>query len=321
MKSIIKLPDFIKKLFIHREMFPFIALIGLMIVASVLSPHFLTYNNIRNLLSQVAIIAVLAAGQSYIILTGGIDLSVGSVLAFSGAAVGALIKTAGFNVYLAILCALLLGTCCGLINGLLVAKMRIPSFVATLAMMAAARGFALIITGGVPISIFPEELTVMASYWGPISGLAYIMLIVYILGQLILSRTRYGRYIYAIGGNEEAVRYSGVEADKIKIFVFAFSGFCAALGGIMMTARLDSAYPMAGQGFELDAIASSVLGGVSFSGGLGSLTGTFFGSLIMASLNNILNLLRVSAFYQYIARGVVLALAAISLSKGTKFAK
>lgn len=312
---------FIKKLFLHREMFPLIALIGLMIVASILSRHFLTFHNIRNLLSQVAIIAVLAAGQSYVILTGGIDLSVGSVLAFSGAVAGALIKTAGFNVYLSILCALILGMSCGLFNGLLVVKMRIPSFVATLSMMAIARGLALIITGGVPISIFPEQLTMMASYWGPISGLAYLMLIVYILGQIFLSRTRYGRYIYAIGGNEEAVRYSGVEADKIKLFVFAFSGFCAALGGIMMTARLDSAYPTAGQGFELDAIASSVLGGVSFSGGIGLLTGTFFGSLIMASLNNILNLLRVSAFYQYIARGVVLALAAISLSKGTKFAK
>ncbi|HLV09839.1 MAG TPA: ribose ABC transporter permease [Halanaerobiales bacterium] len=312
---------FNKKILNCREIFPFAALLGLIVVASFLSPRFLTFVNLRNLLSQVAIIAVLAAGQTYVILTGGIDLSVGSVLAVSGAFTGFLIKTAGFNPYLGIFFGLLLGTICGLISGILVTKMKIPSFVATLAMMAAARGGALIITGGTPISIFPEELTSLASYWGPISGLAFIMLFIYIIGQFILSKTRYGRYIYAIGGNEEAARYTGVQADRVKLFVFAFSGFCAALGGIMMAARLDSAYPTAGEGFELDAIASAVLGGVSFAGGVGSLVGAFLGSLIMAGLNNILNLMRVSAFYQYIARGVVLALAAISLSKGNKFAK
>lgn len=305
----------------RREIFPFFALLGLIIVSSILSPYFFTIINLRNILAQVAVIAVLAAGETFVILVGGIDLSPGSVLALSGAVVAYLMKFLNIHPLLSMILALLVGIIAGLINGFLVTKVKIPSFVATLSMMAIARGGALIITGGSPISLFPPSFRIIAKYFGPISGLTFIMIFIYILGQFILSKTRLGRYIYALGGNEEALRYSGIKADKVKIFVFAFSGFCASLGGIMLTARLDSAYPIAGEGYELDAIASSVLGGISFVGGIGSLIGTFMGALIMTILGNILNLLQVPPFYQYIARGLVLAIAATSLARGVKFAK
>ncbi len=305
----------------RREVFPFFALLGLIIVSSIISPYFFTIINFRNILAQVAVIAVLAAGETFVILVGGIDLSPGAVLALSGAVVAYLMKFLNIHPFFAIIFTLLVGISAGLINGFLVTKIRIPSFVATLSMMAVARGGALIITGGSPISLFPPSFRVIARYLGPISGLTFIMLFIYILGQFILSKTRLGRYIYALGGNEEALRYSGIRADRVKLFVFAFSGFCSALGGIMLTARLDSAYPIAGEGYELDAIASSVLGGISFVGGVGSLIGTFMGALIMTILGNILNLLQVPPFYQYLARGLVLAIAATSLARGVRFAK
>jgi len=305
----------------RREILPFTALLGLVIVSSLISKHFLSLANFRNILAQVSIIAVLAAGETFVILTGGIDLSPGSVLAFTGAITATLMKIEGVPVVVAVISGLMVGSICGLINGLFTCKVRIPSFIATLAMMAVARGGALIVTQGVPISLFPPNFRIIATYIGPISGLAFIMLLIYVAGQITLSRFRVGRYIYAIGGNEEAVRFSGVKVDNVKLLAFIFSGFCAGLGGIMMNARLDAAYPIAGQGYELDAIASSVLGGVSFTGGIGSLTGTFMGALIMTILGNVLNLLRVSAFYQYIAKGSVLAIAAISLSRGVRFAK
>jgi ribose transport system permease protein len=305
----------------YREILPFSALLFLVVVSSILSPHFLSPTNIRNILAQVSVIAVLSAGETYVILTGGIDLSPGAVLAFSGVVAAGFMKWWGVSGYLAIGIGILVGIVCGAINGLLVTKVRIPSFVATLAMMAVARGGALIWSGGVPISLFPPEFRSIATYFGPFSGLTFIMLAVYVGGQLVLSRTRIGRYIYAIGGNEDAVRYSGVKADLVKLYAFTFSGFCAGLGGVMAAARLDSAYPIAGEGYELDAIASSVLGGVSFVGGIGSLTGTFMGALIMTILGNVLNLLRVPPFYQYVARGAVLAIAAISLSRGVRYAK
>ncbi|MGB9857817.1 MAG: ABC transporter permease [Dictyoglomaceae bacterium] len=308
-------------IFEKREVFPLFALLGLIIVSSIISPYFFTVINFRNILAQVAVIAVLAAGETFVILVGGIDLSPGSVLALSGAVVAYLMKFLDVHPFLAIIFALSVGTFAGLINGFLVTKVKIPSFVATLSMMAVARGGALIITGGSPISLFPPTFRLIARYLGPVSGLTFIMLFIYILGQFILSKTRLGRYIYALGGNEEALRYSGIKADKVKLFVFAFSGFCSALGGVMLTARLDSAYPIAGEGYELDAIASSVLGGISFVGGVGSLIGTFMGALIMTILGNILNLLQVPPFYQYLARGLVLAIAATSLARGVRFAK
>jgi len=305
----------------NRILFPLLTLFGLIIVSSLISPYFLTAINIKHLLAQVSIIAVLAAGETYVILTGGIDLAPGSLLALGGAAAAALIKWAGLPTIIGILGGLAIGILAGAVNGLLVARIRIPSFIATLAMLAIGRGATLVITNGRPITGFPHGLSAIASYVGPIPALIIIVLGVYLLSQMLLSYTKLGRYIYAIGGNEQAVRFVGVNVNRVKLFVFIFSGLCAALGGIMMDARLDSATPTAGQGYELDAIAASVLGGVSFTGGVGSLTGTFMGALIMTILGNLLNLLGVAAFYQYIAKGMILAIAAISLSRGVRYAK
>jgi ribose transport system permease protein len=297
------------------------SLLGLIIFSSLLSPHFLTATNIKHILAQVSIIAVLTAGQTYVILTGGIDLSIGSVLALAGAVTATLIKQQELPILVGILGGLLVGTAAGAINGLFVSKVRIPSFIITLAMMAVARGASLVITQGKPISIFPPQFTAIAGYAGPIPILIIIVLGVYAFWQFILSHAKVGRYIYAIGGNEEATRFVGMKVDLVKLFVFAFSGFCAGLSGIMLIARLDSAYPAVGQGYELDAIAASVLGGVSFTGGIGSLVGAFMGAFVLTILGNLLNLLGVSAFYQLIAKGVVLAIAAVSLSRGVKYAK
>ena len=311
----------IKKLTEYREFFPFLALIILIVISSSLSPFFLTVRNISKLLTQVSIIAVLSAGETFVILTGGIDLSPGSLLALTGAVAAVLINIMGLPVIVGILGALVTGALAGATSGLLLTKVKIPSFIATLAMMSLARGAALIILGGSPVSGFPPSFNIINARMGPVSGLVIIMVAVYIVGQLILSKTKIGRYIYAIGGNEEAARFTGLQVDKIKLFVFMFAGLCAGLAGLMMDARLSAAYPNVGVGYELDAIAASVLGGASFSGGVGTLRGTLMGALIMAILSNVLNLLQVPAFYQYVARGAVLALAATSLSRGVEFQK
>ena len=271
----------------NKILFPFFSLIVLIAVSALVSPFFLTLINIKHLLSQVAIIAVLAAGETFVILTGGIDLSPGSLLALGGAITAALIKWAGVPPIVGIIGGLSAGIAAGAVNGLLVARVRIPSFIATLAMLAVGRGVTLVITNGRPITRFPHEIQTIASYVGPIPVLIIIVLVIYFLAQLLLSYTKLGRYIFAVGGNEQAVRFLGVNVNQIKLFVFIFAGFCAALGGIMMDARLDSATPTAGQGYELDAIAASVLGGVSLTGGVGSLAGTFMGALIMTILGNL----------------------------------
>ena len=311
----------LRKIGQFREAPSLVALIGIITISSLVSPHFFTRVNIKNILTQVSIIAILAEGEAYVILTGGIDLSPGSVLALVGILTAGMMKWMNLPVYIAVLVGLAVGTLCGLTSGLMVTKVKIPSFIATLSMMAVARGLTLIYAKGVPISTFPPNFRVITRYVGPISILTLIMISMGIIGQLILSWTRTGQYICATGGHEEATRNLGVNVDRVKLFSFSFSGFCAAVGGVMMTARLDSAYPNVGQGYELDAIGSAVLGGVSFTGGIGSVGGTFMGALVITILGNLLNLLRVSGFYQYVFKGIILAVAALSLSRGIRYAK
>jgi ribose transport system permease protein len=294
------------------------SLIGLLIlcmVISIIAPRFLTFGNLKNVFTQVSVNAVIAIGMSFVILTGGIDLSVGSILAVSGAAAASIMSSSG-NVFLAIIVALAIGTVIGLINGVLVSKGRIQAFIVTLATMTIFRGVTYVFTNGTPISGLGQNFSSIGNKM--VLGLpipVVLMVIVFGIALYILSQTRYGRYVYALGGNEDSARLSGINTDKIKTLVYVISGAAAALSGIIVTSRIGSASPNAGVGFELDAIAAVVVGGTSLSGGEGSVVGTIIGALIIGVLNNGLNLINVSPFYQAIVKGLVILLAVMVKKK------
>lgn len=299
-----------------------VGLLGLVIVVALLSPSFLTVNNILNVLRQTSINAIIAAGMTFVILTGGIDLSVGSILGFSGA-VAAYTLASGQSIVIAVALALVVGTGIGFINGVVISKGKLQPFIATLASMTILRGATLVFTDGKPITIGSEgaALTFGKIGGGSILGIptpALIMIAVFIVCYYILNQTKVGRYTYALGGNEEATKLSGLDTDKIKIFAYTVSGILAAVAGVIITSRLFSAQPNAGNGYELDAIAAVVLGGTSLSGGKGKITGTIIGALIIGILSNALNLLDVSSYFQMIAKGIVILIAVLADRKGAK---
>jgi ribose transport system permease protein len=286
-----------------------VGLLILCIVISFITPRFLSITNIKNVLTQVSVNAVIAIGMSFVILTGGIDLSVGSILAVSGAVAASIIKSTG-NVFLAVIVAITIGCVIGLINGALVSKGKIQAFIVTLATMTIFRGVTYVYTNGTPISGLGQSFSAIGNTM--VLGIpipVIFMIIVFGIGFYILSQTRYGRYLYALGGNEDSARLSGINTSKIKTLVYVISGATAALSGIIVTSRIGSASPNAGVGFELDAIAAVVLGGTSLAGGEGSVVGTIIGALIIGVLNNGLNLMNVSPFYQAIVKGLVILLA------------
>jgi len=282
-------------------------------VVSLLSESFLTGSNIFNVLRQTSVNAIIAAGMTFVILTGGIDLSVGSIFAFSGA-VGAYLLSSGQHVVVAVLGALAIGLCIGMANGFVIVRWNLQPFIVTLATMVIFRGATLVLTDGRPISTgFSDSAAIFSKIGsGSIMGIPnpiWLMLLVFVAAYFILKQTRIGRYIYATGGNQEATKLSGVSISKVKIFAYGVSGLLAALSGIIITARLSSAQPTAGAGYELDAIAAVVLGGTSLAGGIGSIFGTAVGALIIGVLNNALNLLDVSSYYQQLAKGLVILIA------------
>ncbi len=283
--------------------------IGLLVLCAVLwalTPHFLTVSNLLNIAQQTSINAIVAAGMTFVIVSGGIDLSVGSIVALSGVALGALWQ-GNQPLSCGVLLALAVGTLSGLINGALISIGRLPPFIATLGMMSVARGAALMFTEGRPISGFDERFRWIATgNLGFIPAPIIVTLVVYALAHLVLTRTTFGRYVYAIGGNEEATRLSGVAVRFHKTAIYGVSGALSAVAAIVLTARLNSAQPIAGMMYELDAIAATVIGGTSLSGGSGSLVGTLVGALIMGVLRNGLNLLGVSSFLQQIVIGGVI---------------
>ena len=288
-----------------------VGLLILCIVISLITPRFLSIANIRNVLTQVSVNAVIAIGMSFVILTGGIDLSVGSILAISGAAAASIMKSTG-NLILSIFVALTIGCLIGLINGALISKGRIQAFIVTLATMTIFRGVTYVYTNGTPVSGLGQNFSSIGNkaFLGlPIP--VVFMIVVFGIGFYILSQTRYGRYVYALGGNEDSARLSGINTNKIKTLVYVICGATAALSGIIVTSRIGSASPNAGVGFELDAIAAVVLGGTSLAGGEGSVVGTIIGALIIGVLNKGLNLMNVSPFYQAIVKGLVILLAVI----------
>ena len=283
--------------------------IGLLVLSAILwglTPHFLTVSNLLNVAEQTAINAVIAVGMTFVILSGGIDLSVGSIVALSGVVLGTLLRDHQ-AVPAAIALALAVGAACGLVNGALVSWGGLPPFIVTLGMMSVARGAALVFTEGRPVSGFEPGFRSLAtgSVWfvpGPVA----IMIAVYAVAHVVLARTTFGRYVYAIGGNEEATRLSGVPVRFHKSVIYGVSGLMSAVAAVILTARLNSAQPIAGIMYELDAIAATVIGGTSLMGGQGTLAGTLVGALIMGVLRNGLNLLGVSSFLQQIVIGVVI---------------
>jgi ribose transport system permease protein len=294
------------------------SVIGLIIfsfIIAMINPRFMRVSNILNILRQTSINSIIAAGMTFVILTGGIDLSVGSILAITGAFVATLLA-AGVNVVLAVIIGIAAGAAIGMMTGVIISKGKIQPFIATLAMMTLARGYTLVFTSGKPISIgnLPSADAFSKIGSGNFLGIPnpiYIMIIVFAIGYYILRHTPIGRYVYALGGNEDATKLSGINTDHIKIYVYGISGALAALAGIIITARLSSAQPQAGTGYELDAIAAVVLGGTSLSGGYGSILSTVIGALIIGILNNALNLMDVSSYYQLLAKGLVILVAVL----------
>jgi len=291
-----------------------IGLVGLIVVFSILSPRFLDYYNLTNVLRQTSLNAIMAVGMTFVILTGGIDLSVGSILAFSSAITAGMLKD-GFPLIIAVLAGLIIGTGLGFFNGFVIIRWNIPPFIATFAMMTIARGLTLVYTNGQPITGLGAAFGYIGNgYIGPIPVPIILTVLIFAVGYYILKNNRLGRYVYATGGNIQAAKLAGINTNNIILFVYSLSGFLAAISGLIITSRLNSAAPTAGQGAELDAIAAVVLGGTSLSGGEGGVIGTLIGALIIGILNNGLNLLNVSPFYQLIAKGAVILLA-IALDK------
>jgi ribose transport system permease protein len=292
---------------------PLLGLLILVIVVSAINPGFLEPLNILNLLRQVAINALIAFGMTFVILTGGIDLSVGSTLALSSALMASLL-VAGFHPLLAIVAGCVIGAILGAVNGLMVTKGKMAPFIATLATMTIFRGLTMVFTEGNPITGLSDSLMFQLFGRGYFVGIpvpAITMAITFALLWVVLHKTSLGRKTYAIGGNERASIISGIKVHRVKIMVYSLAGLLAGLAGAILTSRLDSAQPTAGTSYELDAIAAVVLGGTSLSGGRGRIVGTLIGALIIGALNNGLNLLGVSSFYQLVVKGIVIVIAVL----------
>lgn len=289
-----------------RQFGTLVGLLALSALLWILTPHFLTISNLLNVMEQTSINAIIALGMTFVILSGGIDLSVGSLVAISGVLLGSALH-AGLPLPIALIVGLSAGAACGLANGTLIAFGRLPPFIATLGMMSVARGAALVFTEGRPISGFEPAFRMLATARIGMIPLPIVLTVVlYAAAHLVLARTRFGRYVYAIGGNEEATRLSGVAVRFHKTMVYGVSGAMSALAAGVLTARLNSAQPIAGIMYELDAIAATVIGGTSLLGGEGTVAGTLVGALIMGILRNGLNLLGTSSFIQQVVIGIVI---------------
>lgn len=301
---------------------PLIALFVLCLIIGLLSDKFFTVSNFWNVLRQISVNICLSVGMTLVVLMAGIDLSVGSVLALCGAITAGLFKMGielpsqnlyiGFTLLGASLAGVLTGALLGFFNGFVITRFKVPSFVATLAMLTVARGLTMLWTKGFPISGLGEQFAYMGTGWFlgvPVP--VWISAAVVALAVFLSGKTKLGRYIYAIGGNENASLLSGININKVKIIVYTIAGALAAVGGLMVTSRLDSAQPNAGTGYELDSIAAVVIGGTSLSGGKGSIWGTVLGAIIIGVLNNGLVLLNVSPFWQQVVKGFVILLAVI----------
>lgn len=300
----------LKVLFRNQTLTMFVIMLLIWTALTILSPHFLSVSNLFQITLQAAVIAILAAGETFVIFSGGIDLSVGSVFAFSSI-VGGLAYQATGSITVSILAAVIAGMLAGLVNGLFITRLRVPPFVATLGMMGVARGFALILSNGIPIYGISKAYSWIGQ--GQIFGFlpfpTVIVAVVFLLAFVVSRYTKYGRFTYALGSNMEAARLSGIKISRVQLGIYAISGMTAAIAGIVQAARLGTFQPAAGEGYELIAIGAVVIGGTSLLGGEGSVVSTLIGALIVTTIRNGLNLLGVNAFWQYVANGLIIIVA------------
>lgn len=287
-----------------------IALIVLIVVMSVIAPNFATSSNLFAVLQQIAVNGIIAVGMTFVILLGGIDLSVGSIVAFTGLVVGLAMKS-GMPVIVALLIGLLIGALIGVFNGFLISKVKLQPFVATLGTMTMVRGLAYTITNGQPVYQLPESFKNFAGSIGPIPKPVIVMIIIFIIGAYVLKFTKFGRHMYAIGGNKIASKLSGINVSRHEISVYMISGICCAVAAILLTARMGSAVATAADGYELDAIAAVAIGGTSMNGGRGTIYGTLIGALIIGVIANGLNLLDVQQGPQRFVKGAIIILAVV----------
>lgn len=291
-----------------------LALILLIVFVTVLNHSFISPNNLLNLLRQLTVNGFIAFGMTFVILTGGIDLSVGSILALTSVIFVGLFTQMGVPVFVALLIAILLGAVLGFVNGVFITKGKLAPFIVTLATMTIYRGLTLVYTDGRPIAGDRDSYLFEFLGRGLILKIPFqviLFFIIFIILSIVLRKTAFGRKVYAVGGNEKASFIAGIKTDKVKIAIYTISGVMASIAGLILTSRINSAGPQAGVSYEMDAIAAVVLGGTSMTGGKGSLTGTLIGVLILGVLNNGLNLLGVSSFYQQIVKGIVILLAVL----------
>lgn len=296
------------------------AFLLLIIVMTILNSGFIDYSNIMNLVRQASINGLLAIGMTFVIITGGIDLSVGSIVAFSGVISAGLVTGEDpSSAIVALSVGVLAGGLLGLINGFLVARFNVAPFIATLAMMSIARGLTMVYSNGNPISGLSDSFIFLGG--GEFLGIPipiFILIISFIMGAILLNKTAFGRHVFAVGGNESASLISGVKVNRVKVAVYTISGLLAGLAGVILSARVSAGLPQAGTAYELDAIAAVVIGGTSLAGGRGRLWGTLIGVLIIGVLSNGMDLLNVSSYYQMIVKGVIIVAAVLFDSKVNK---
>lgn len=295
---------------IYRRYGTIIIFVGIFALAAASSPIFLSQANLVNVLRQVVVVSLLACGVTFVIILGQIDVSLGSVLALAGTLAASTAATTG-SVALAVLVGLLVGGLTGVINGFVITTFRIPSFIMTLAMTTVARGAVLLYTGGAPVTGLGDFKVIGQGMAGPVPISVLILALVVALSWVLLNKTKFGRYVYAVGGNERAALASGVRPSSVIVKAFVFNGLLAGIAGVVLMSRVNSGQPAGGVGYEFDAITAVVVGGTSLMGGTGTITGTIIGSFIIGIINNILNLLNVSSYWQQIVKGLIIAVAVI----------
>ena len=284
-------------------------IIAIIVVMSFVSPVFMTSKNIINIIRQISINGIIAVGMTFVILTGGIYLSVGSVVAITSVIVGSMLQ-GGSNWLVACIVALLISLVFGAFNGFMIAYVGFQPFIATLATVTMGSGIALAYSDGKPFTISNESfLKIGQGYLGAIPIPIVLLVIVVAIGLIILKTTTFGRYVFAIGGNKNAAKLSGVRTRRVELMVYVISALCASIVGLILSARISSGQPTAGEGYELDAIAATAIGGTSMTGGVGSLTGTIFGFVLLGLMTNSMNLLNINSFYQEIVKGILIIIA------------